>query len=153
MDNRDLQDYINRNKLDAKILYFDKPTVTVEDAVRQLKISKEHIIKSILLMDENGQPILVIVSGDRKVSLGKVSKVVGGDVRIAKAKEVKEVLGYEVGAVPPIGHKDKVRTLLDIDVLRYEKVVGGGGKTNALLEINSRDVLRLNDAELCDVSE
>ncbi|MEM3404427.1 MAG: YbaK/EbsC family protein [Nitrososphaeria archaeon] len=153
VDDRDLQDYINRNKLDAKILYFDKPTVTVEDAEKQLKIGKERIIKSILLMNEKGQPILVIVNGDKKVSFDKVSRVVGTNVRIAKMKEVKEVLGYEVGAVPPIGHKSKVITLLDLGTLKYGKVVGGGGRTSALLEIDPRDVLKLNDAKFCDVSE
>ncbi|MEM4523375.1 MAG: YbaK/EbsC family protein, partial [Nitrososphaeria archaeon] len=70
-----------------------------------------------------------------------------------KAKEVKEILGYEIGSVPPIFHKSSVKVFIDERVLKYEYVIGGGGSTHSLLKIKSKDILNLTKALVCDISE
>lgn len=102
LSDKELQEFIIKNKVDAKILYFEKHTMTVDAAVTQLNTPKCKIAKSLLLMSELNEPFLIIIGGDKRVSLQKVEKVLGiKNMRIAKAKEVKEVLGYEVGGGSP----------------------------------------------------
>jgi len=154
MSRERLEAYIRDNKVGAKILVFDKPTRTVEDAEKRLGINRERIIKSMLFVDEKGVPILAIVSGDRKVSEKKLARACGASkVRVARPSVVKSLTGYEAGALPPIGHKKRIRTFIDPKVLGFEKVYGGGGAINALLEIAPQDVKRLTSAEVVDVSE
>jgi len=149
-----LEAYIRHNGIDAKVLVFDKLTRTVEDAEKRLGISRERIIKSMLFADEKGIPILAIVSGDQKVSEKKLARACGASkVRVARPSAVKSLTGYEAGALPPIGHKKRIRTFIDPKVLGFEKVYGGGGAINALLEIDPQDVKRLTNAEVVDVSE
>lgn len=153
-DDRLLQEHIRARGLDAEILHFKEHTMTVEAAAEKLNIPKDHIIKSILVLNEKGEPFLVILNGDRRVSFQKVVQVTGSkNVRLAKAKEVKEILGYEVGGVPPIFHKNSVKTFVDERVLKYEYVVGGGGSTHALLKIRPKDIVSLTGAIVQDVSE
>jgi len=143
-----------KNKIDAKIMYFEKPTMTVESAVEQLKVSKDDIVKSILLINGKNQPFIVLVNGDRKVSFEKVANVTGSSsLRMAKAREVKEILGYGIGSVPPIFYKDKVRTIADKRLLAYEYLIGGGGTSYALLKIKPKDIISFNSAGVLDVSE
>ncbi|MGD8505641.1 MAG: YbaK/EbsC family protein [Candidatus Bathyarchaeota archaeon] len=154
MSREKLEAYIRENKIDAKILVFDKTTKTVEDAEKRLGINRERIIKSMLFVDERGIPMLAIVSGDRKVSEEKLGRVCGvSKVRVARPRAVKSLTGYEAGALPPIGHKKRIRTFIDPKVLSFERVYGGGGAINALLEIDPQDVTMLTNAEVIDVSE
>ena len=51
------------------------------------------------------------------------------NVRLAKAREVKEITGYDIGAIPPIAHKQKIKTITDnkVSILNDDKVVYLGG--------------------------
>lgn len=149
-----LEAYIRDNKIDAKIPVFHKSTRTVEDAEKRLGINRERIVKSVLFVDERGVPILAIVSGDRRVSEEKLARACGvGTVRVARPRAVKSLTGYEAGALPPVGHKKRIKTFIDPKVLSFEKVYGGGGAINALLEINPKDMKRLTDAVVVNISE
>jgi len=66
---------------------------------------------------------------------------------------VKRFTGYEVGSVPPVGHKRKIRTFIDEKVMSFDKVVGGGGEINTLLEISPAEIRRLTDGEVRDISK
>jgi len=154
LDDKDLRDSITRNRIDAEILYFKQHTMTVDSAVEQLKVPKDFIVKSILVINDRNEPFMIFVNGDRKVSFEKVAEVTNSNnIRMARAKEVKEILGYEVGGVPPIFYKNNVGAIMDERVLGYEFVIGGGGATHALLKIRPKDIFSLNNAKIYDVSE
>jgi len=154
MSSEKLEAYLRKEGINARILTFKKHTMTVEDAERQLGISRERIIKSMLFVDEKGVPIVGIVTGDKKVSEEKLMEVYGAQkVKIARPSAVKSLTGYEVGALPPVGHKRTFRTFIDPKVMTFDKVYGGGGAINALLEINPQDIKRLTNAEAVDISE
>jgi Cys-tRNA(Pro) deacylase len=149
-----LEAYLQKREVNAKILTFKKHTMTVEHAEKQLRVSRENIIKSMLFVDEKGVPILAIVTGDRKVSEEKLTKICGAQkVKIARPRAVKSLTGYEAGALPPFGHRKPIRTVIDPKVMVFERVYGGGGAINALLEIDPQDIKRLTNAEVVDVSE
>lgn len=149
-----LEILIRKKCLNAKILTFKEPTITVESAERQLGVNREKIIKTMLFIDERGIPILAIVTGDRRVSEVKLAVACGAEkVRIARPSSVKHLTGYEAGALPPIGHKKRIRTFVDPKVMSFNKVYGGGGEINALLEISPQDIKRLTNARVVDISE
>jgi Cys-tRNA(Pro) deacylase len=148
-----LEIYLRKERVTARILTFKNHTITVEDAEKRLGVDRRRIIKSMLFVDEKDVPMFGIVTGDRKVSEKKLMTVFGAlRVKIARPSTVKSLTGYEVGALPPVGHKMKIRTVIDPKVMAFEKVHGGGGATNALLEIAPRDIRRLTNAEVVDIS-
>ncbi|MCD6529577.1 YbaK/EbsC family protein [Candidatus Bathyarchaeota archaeon] len=148
-----LSSFLQSKGVKFKILTFKGSTITVDDAVKQLSVPKERIIKSVLFVDEKGMPVLAIVTGDCRVDEERLAKVCGVDrVRKARPKAVKSITGYEVGALPPLGHKKPIRTFIDPKVMRYETVFGGGGDINKLLEIDPRDLKRLTNATVTAIS-
>ena len=66
---------------------------------------------------------------------------------------MKEFTGYDVGAVPPVGHKMQIRAFIDEKVMTFDKVIGGGGEINKLLEISPAEIKRLTMGEVKDISE
>jgi len=154
MSNEDLREYLRRLGIKAQFFQFEEHTMTVDAAVRRLGVSREKIIKSMLFIGGGGLPVLGIVTGDRRVSEKKLAMACGTTkVRRAGPDEVKEVTGYDVGAVPPVGHKTRIRTFIDEKVMNHDSVIGGGGEIDVLLEINPVDIKSLTNGEVKDISE
>jgi Cys-tRNA(Pro) deacylase len=150
----DLREYLKKMGVEAHFYQFEGHTMTVDAAVRRLSVNREKIIKSMLFIEGTGLPVLGIVTGDRKVSERKLATACGTTkVRRADPDEVKGLTGYDVGAVPPVGHKVRIRTFIDEKVMALDKVIGGGGEINVLLEINPIEIRRLSHGEVKDISE
>jgi Cys-tRNA(Pro) deacylase len=153
MSSEDLEEYLKKNGVEARFFKFEEHTMTVDAAVSRLGVNRERIVKSILFIDHAGLPVLGIVSGDKMVDEKKLAMACGvKKVRRANPAEVKEFTGYEVGAVPPVGHKNQIRTFIDRKVMSFEKVIGGGGKINMLLEMSPAEIKRLTNGEVVDIS-
>ena len=147
MDEGDLQRFLDAKGIYAKIVRLKRKTKTVEQAVVALQTSKDKIIKTLTFIDESGEPVLAIVTGEDTVNLKKLAKGIDTiGVRMATPTEVKRYSGYYVGGVPPVGHKVKIRTVIDTKVMRKKIVYGGGGSNNSLLEIRPWDIKSLQDA-------
>jgi len=150
----DLKRFLEAANVEARFFRFEEHTMTVDAAAKQVGVSRERIIKSILFIGDDGLPILAIVTGDRRVDEGKLARASGvKKVRRATRSEVKYFTGYNVGAVPPVGHKMKIKTIIDKKVLNFDKVIGGGGEINTLMEIKTTDLKRLAEAKIEDISE
>ncbi|GBC71264.1 Cys-tRNA(Pro)/Cys-tRNA(Cys) deacylase YbaK [Candidatus Calditenuaceae archaeon HR02] len=147
-----LEDYLKEHGVDARIIFFEGHVKTVAAAAKRLGVGAERIIKSILFIDDKGGPVLAIVRGDRRVSEYKLARLIGvRSVRIATPEETLVHTGYEVGAVPPIGLKSSVRVVIDSEIVRLDRVYGGGGSQNALVEISPADIQRLTGGVVGDI--
>jgi Cys-tRNA(Pro) deacylase len=145
---------LKANQIQAEIHTLLGQTRTVEEAVEELNIDAHRIIKTIVMISGNGQPLIAYVLGDRKVSYPKLRKIIGADsIRLASTDEVREITGYQVGAVPPVGHKKLVRCFMDQEILELEFVTGGGGAIDRLLTIKTKDIVRVINPEICEISK
>lgn len=149
-----LQRFIAQHQLEAEILPMDRHTRTVPDAAEALGVAEEQIIKSLVFM-VNGEPLLVINNGPARVSYPKVAAHLGvgrKKVRFAAAEQALEITGYVVGSMPPFGHRQKLRTLVDTAVTELELIYGGGGDVNAMLRLTPAELLRVTGAEVLPLS-
>jgi len=154
LSSENLRNYLKKAGVYAKFLRFREHTRTVDAAARQLGVCREKIVKSLLFIDDRGLPVLAIVTGDRRVDEAKLAVACNAkNVRRATPSEVKFFTGYEVGAVPPIGHKTKIKTIIDEEVFKFDRVIGGGGDVNTLLEISPLDIKKLTDGEIRDIGD
>ena len=146
--------YLHGHGVNHRLHVVGGPTMTAQDASNQLNVPLETIIKSILFTDDKQSPILAILTGDKKVDRRKLAFVVGASkVRIGTPEIAKEFTGFEVGVMPPVAHKNRILTVIDQKVMSFGKVYGGSGTAEALLEIDPRDIARLADAKIADLSE
>lgn len=136
-------------KIGGEILEVGVPVKTVEQASKATGADPSEIIKSILLISEKEGAILAIVDGRSKIDLEKLSQRFGR-VRLASPAEVKELTGYDVGALPPIGLP--IKTLIDVKVLERRYVIGGGGAVDRLTKIDPKKIVEIQKAEIVDVS-
>jgi Cys-tRNA(Pro) deacylase len=146
--------YLDGHGVNYRLHVVGGPTMTAQDAATQLHVQLETIIKSILFTDEKQKPILAILTGDKKADRKKLASVVGASkVRIGTPEVTKEFTGFEVGVMPPVAHKNRIVTVIDQKAMSFSKVYGGSGTAEALMEIDPRDIARLTDAKIADISE
>jgi len=134
-------------KLGGEILNIGSSVKTVKEAAEKTKVPESQIIKSLVFITPS-ENILAVLCGNSRVSIEKFTTVFSA-ARLATEKEVKEITGFEAGAVPPVGIK--IRTVMDIEVLKHRYVIGGGGTVNRLLKIDPQKIKECQDAEIMDI--
>ena len=111
-------------------------TRTAPEAAAAVGCEVGAIVKSLVMRGvTSGDPVLALVSGANRADLALVSAAVGEDIDRPDASYVREVTGYAIGGVPPVGHPAPVRTLLDEDLLRFETVWAAAGHPHAVFPI------------------
>ena len=99
-----------------------QPAITSEDAAAHRGFELKQGVKAILLTNETGW-VIVNVPADKKVDMKVVAEFIKwskNKTRMATKEEVMQKTGCEIGAVPPFGHKEIIRILVDEDVLENE---------------------------------
>jgi len=138
--------------LEAGVVEFEQPTRTSAEAAAAIGCSVAEIAKSIVFRGANsGQAILVVASGDNRVSEDKVATLVGEPLKRADADFVREATGYAIGGVAPIGHAQPVRLLLDTDLQRFTTIWAAAGTPFSVFPLAPHELPRLTGAEWSDV--
>lgn len=147
-----LKAYLIRAKIDFE--FFEKQeTHTAEAAAKALGVSLDRIIKSIVFVDENNSPLLAIVRGDQHVSRKLFQQVLNvKKAKIASRKFAEHITGYPTGGIPPIGHKNQLKTVVDPLVLEHMFMWAGGGTRKKMVKLITADILRLSKALVRDIT-
>ena len=99
--------------------------ITSEDAATTRGSALKQGIKAIVFTNELDW-VVVDVPADRKVDQKKVAEHLGwskGKIRMGTAEEVMQKTGCMIGAVPPFGHKEPIRILVDVGLYENEESV------------------------------
>ena len=132
-----------------RFIEFDEPVKTVDQAGR--KVDVEQIVKSIVLVDSNNEPLLAILPAKNRISYRKIKALLGvKDVRLANEGEVLAYSGYPVGGVPPFNLLRRV--LVDQEVLKNPTAIAGGGDINKLVELHTKDIIEILKPTIADVT-
>jgi prolyl-tRNA editing enzyme YbaK/EbsC (Cys-tRNA(Pro) deacylase) len=138
---------------EARIEEFSAGTPTAEEAAAAVGCELRRIVKS-LLFDCDGTWVLVLVSGDRRADAAKVAGATSSSrARVAGAAQVREVTGYDVGAVAPVALAKVSRVLLDRRVPSEGTLWVGAGSPRHMAGLPAAELARVTRAELVDVAE
>tara|TARA_B100002052_G_scaffold199096_1_gene181687 strand:+ start:66 stop:527 length:462 start_codon:yes stop_codon:yes gene_type:complete len=149
---KEVKSYINKNGINAEIIMFEaEQAKTSASAAEHLGCEVAQIAKSIVVKAEN--PILVIISGDVRVDLKKLSEVIEEKAKLASPEYVLEEVGFIIGGVPPMGFDKPVRILMDKSVERFTEVFSSGGSRESILRISVDELKNATKCELVDVSK
>jgi Cys-tRNA(Pro)/Cys-tRNA(Cys) deacylase len=148
----ELESYLKEHNVWYRLI--DKPeTIHTKDAALHTGIDLERITKSLIFLAE-GQPVLVIIPGNRRVDMTKLREILKTrDIQLVPFEKAKEYSGYDPGGTPPVNHKNISRTIIEKTLVEYKTIYGGGGSRNKLIEMKPEDIVRLTDATIANVIE
>jgi len=133
------------------VVEFDESTHTAQEAADAIGCALAQIAKSIIFRGASGRPVLVIASGTNRVDEKKIRALLGEKIERASPDFVKEMTGFEVGGVPPLGHASPCLVFLDQDLKAYPTLWAAGGTGNAVFEIGFEELVKRSGATVADV--
>ena len=142
-------------KFDAsqKVIVLETSARTAMEAASSLGCEVGAIVKSLLFKTEDTFT-LCLVSGDKKASLNKIKKKLNKkDLSMASADEVKNITGFTIGGVSPIGHSTKIDILMDNSLDRFENLFAAAGHPNCVFKITFNDLKKISCGLVGDIVE
>jgi prolyl-tRNA editing enzyme YbaK/EbsC (Cys-tRNA(Pro) deacylase) len=111
-------------------------TRTAPEAAAAVGCELGAIVKSLVLRGvTSGKPVLALVSGDNRADVALIEAALDEPVERPGAAYVRELTGYAIGGIPPVGHPHPLRTLMDEDLERFETVWAAAGHPHAVFPI------------------
>ena len=126
---------------------------SAQDAAKALDCKVGAIIKSLILR-KGDDYILCLVSGNKRCSLNKLKKICNSkDMSMADAQKVKEITGFTIGGVSPVGSINNLEIFIDINLKEFDILYGAAGHPNAIFKINFTDLQKITSGKIMDISE
>jgi len=136
----------------ARLRVLADAVTTAAAAAEALGVEVGAIANS-LVFDADGAPLLVLTSGAHRVNTAKAAALVGADlVRRATPEFVRAATGQPIGGVAPVGHPNRLRTLVDRALERYPEVWAAGGVPHAVFPITFAELILVTGGEPAEVA-
>jgi prolyl-tRNA editing enzyme YbaK/EbsC (Cys-tRNA(Pro) deacylase) len=134
------------------ISMFPDGTRTAQDAATAVGCTVAQIAKSIVLR-AGEQPVLVIASGANRVDTAKIAARLGQPVKPADGRWVRDVTGFAIGGVSPVGHGNGLRIFIDADLMALDPVWAAAGSPRHVFRTSAAELKRMTGGETADVKE
>ena len=137
----------------GQVRELDDRAATAVAAAELLGIEVGAVANS-LVFDADGEPLLVMTSGAHRADTTKLASIVDANkVRRADADFVRAATGQPIGGVAPVGHPKPLRTIVDVDLARYDVVWAAGGHPHYVFPTTYDELLRITAGEAAEVGE
>ena len=121
------------------VAYTEHPYDYVEhggtaESARQLGVPEHQVVKTLVMQDERGEPLVVLMHGDCQVSLKNLAREIGAKaVEPCRPEVAQRHSGYLVGGTSPFGTKKALRVFVEAGVLALPRLYINGGRRGYLV--------------------
>ena len=118
-----------------------------------LGVPEHGVVKTLIFETERGDPLCILMHGDREVSAKQLARAIGTKAVAPCAPEVADRhSGYQVGGTSPFGLKRAMPVYMQSSILALPRIYINGGARGLLVEIDPRDARRVLAPILVDVA-
>lgn len=144
-----VQDVLGRQ---FQVVEFEESTGTSAEAAAAIGCTLAQIAKSLVFRSASGKSVLVVASGVNRVDEKKVGRIIGEKIGRADADFVREMTGYAIGGVPPVGHRSQPLVLLDSDLNAFSEIWAAAGTPNAVFKLTPAQLQSLTGGAFADIA-
>jgi Cys-tRNA(Pro) deacylase len=118
------------------------------ESARQLAVDEHHVVKTLVMEDENAKPLIVLMHGDRQVSTKNLARQIGAKkVSPCKPEVAQRHSGYLVGGTSPFGTKKAMPVYVESTVLELPRIYINGGRRGYLVGLSPQVLTTLLGAK------
>lgn len=122
-------------------------------SARELGVEEHAVVKTLVMEDERGAPLVVLMHGDREVSTKALARQLGRrEIRICKPEVANRHSGYQVGGTSPLGTRKAMPVCMERTILDLPTIYVNGGSRGFLVGIAPKDLAALLAPALVDVA-
>jgi Cys-tRNA(Pro) deacylase len=119
----------------------------------ELGVPAAQVVKTLVMQDENAQPLLVLMHGDRKVSTKNLARQAGRKrIEPCTPEAAQRHTGYQVGGTSPFATRKPLPVFVERSVLELPEIYINGGRRGLLVKIRSADLAAALRATPVDVA-
>jgi Cys-tRNA(Pro) deacylase len=124
-----------------------------EVSAQSLGVTEHEVVKTLVMQDEAGKPLIALMHGDRKVSTKNLARQAGVKrIEPCKPDAAQRHSGYQVGGTSPFGTRKKLPIYMERTILELPQIYINGGRRGFLVRISPQDILRTLQPHLVDVA-
>ncbi len=113
-------------------------------AARTLGVDEHAVIKTLIMEDEGGKPLVVLMHGDREVSTKALARQIGcKTVQICKPEVAQKHSGYLVGGTSPLGTRKAMPVYVEASILALDRAWINGGSRGFLVGVAPADLAQV----------
>lgn len=104
------------------------------ESARQLGLDEHRIVKTLVMQDQDGRPLLVLMHGDRQVSLKALAREIGAKkVEPCRPEVAERHSGYKVGGTSPFATRKTMPVYVEAGILELPRICINGGRRGYLV--------------------
>ena len=120
---------------------------------RELGVDEHAVVKTLVMEDERGAPLVVLMHGDREVSLKGLARQLGVKaVAPCRPEVAQRHTGYQVGGTSPLGTRKAMPVYVERGVLDLPVIYVNGGSRGFLVGVAPRPLAELLGATPVEVA-
>jgi Cys-tRNA(Pro) deacylase len=114
------------------------------ESARQLGVPEHEVVKTLVMQDERAVPLVVLMHGDRSVSLKNLAREIGcKKVEPCRPEVAQRHSGYLIGGTSPFGLRKAMPVFVEAGVLALPRICINGGRRGFLVGIAPEVLVRL----------
>jgi Cys-tRNA(Pro) deacylase len=122
-------------------------------SARELGVDEHEVVKTLVMEDDQKRPLLVLMHGDREVSVKALARQIGAKaVSICRPEVANRHSGYLVGGTSPFGTRKAMPAFMEKSILDLPTAYLNGGSRGFLVGLDPREIMRLLGPELVEVA-
>lgn len=109
-----------------------------------LGVPEHAVIKTLVMEDERGAPLIILMHGDREVSTKELARQIGAKaVQPCRPEVANRHSGYLVGGTSPFGTKKAMPIHAEATIFDLPRIYLNGGSRGFLVGLDPKDMDRV----------
>ena len=137
------------------VIELEETARSAVDAANSLDVEVGAIVKTLVFVvrrQNHEIPVIALVAGDKRCNTDAFIKLLDIEGRIVKpdADRVKEITGYSIGGVSPIGLPNELHLIIDSSLKRFETIWSAAGHTHCVFAATYKQLKEMTNATESD---
>jgi Cys-tRNA(Pro) deacylase len=122
-------------------------------SARELGVDEHTVIKTLVMQDDKGQPLIVLMHGDREVSTKNLARQIGvKSVSPCEPDVAEKHTGYLVGGTSPFGTRKLLPIYMERSIADLNRIHINGGRRGFLVRLAPAELIRVLAPALVNVA-
>jgi prolyl-tRNA editing enzyme YbaK/EbsC (Cys-tRNA(Pro) deacylase) len=131
-----VQDALDTSGVSCRVVAMPRTARTSQEAADAIGCAVGQIAKSIVFRGRrSAKPILILASGINRIAESRIQELIDEPVIRPNAEYVREVTGFAIGGVAPVGFPRPIQTWIDEDLLRFAEIWAAAGTPTMVFRV------------------
>lgn len=153
MTTRGIQ-FLKNNRISHEMVKYEHEEKGAEFAAKAAGFPLEQTIKTLVVALDGSRFALVLMPGDRQVSMKKVARACRAKrAAMADTATAQRLTGYVVGGISPFGTQKRLEAVMDASLASYDSVMINAGQRGTMVKMAPGDIIASLNADVVDLAQ